>query len=170
MKQIPIDDKTYEDLSVIRRFTGRDYPEIVRELLIRGGEKGSFPQAGPALVTQAPPGRDGALAFFVGSPAYLANRSVVDQFLAVLSFVYKQQPTAFREVGGLGGRKRKYFAQSADTLENSGTSVNPKKIPDSPFWVVTNNSTDNKKVLLRQVLVLLGYHSEAIRKAVDSLR
>jgi len=90
--------------------------------------------------------------------------------LSVLSFVYKQEPTAFEGLERLGGRKRRYIAQNAETLENSGTSVNPKRIPESTFWVVTNNSTENKKALLRQVLASLGYQPEAIGKAVDSLR
>jgi len=48
--------------------------------------------------------------------------------------------------------------------------VNPKKIPSANFWVVTNNSTDNKKLLLGQALTLLGYSPETIRAVPESLR
>jgi negative regulator of replication initiation len=48
--------------------------------------------------------------------------------------------------------------------------VNPKRIPNTNFWVVTNNDTNNKKMLLRQALTLLAYSLEAIRLAPESLR
>ena len=114
--------------------------------------------------------RDNALRDYAQSPGFLASRSVVDQFLGILSFLQKQNPDKFPTLQSLAGRKRRYIAGSEQELENSGTSVNPKRIPNTSFWVVTNNDTNNKKMLLRQALTLLGYSPETIRSVPESLR
>jgi negative modulator of initiation of replication len=114
--------------------------------------------------------RDRALREFVKSPGYLSNRSVVEQFLSVWSFLHNNNPDRFKDLEVMEGRKRKYIAKSEQELENSGTSVNPKRIPQSNFWVVTNNDTLVKKKMLKRGLELLGYNAVTIRLVTDSLR
>jgi negative modulator of initiation of replication len=90
--------------------------------------------------------------------------------LSILSFLHKENPDKFSSLLSLEGRKRRYIAKSERELDDSGTSVNPKKIPYTDYWVVTNNDTNNKKLLLRQVLTLLGYSPDTIRLVPESLR
>ena len=175
MRQIlaAVDEKTFDALSVLERFTGRDKAQItgqiVRDFFLNLGSNEGSEVKGPPF-EQSLPKKDAELIAFVDRPAYLANRSVVEMFLDVLSVVHKQDPAAFKALEALAGRSRKYFAQSAGVLESSGVSVNPKKIPNTNFWVVTNNSTATKRVLLAQVLGSLGYQSSTTRKVVDTLR
>lgn len=170
MNQIAIDEETYKYLNLGRG--GRDWSPFLRGMFDFCVRKDFFaPASGPP--TSAPSvhsRRDDALIDFVTSPAYLANRNVVGLFLDILSFAYNQDTKAFGTLDGRSGRTRIYLAKDRATLESSGESVNAKQIPNSPFWVVTNNSTPMKKTFLGQVLHSLGYHSAAIGKATDSLR
>jgi negative modulator of initiation of replication len=172
MNQIAIDDEAYKYLKLGRAIDGRDWSPFLMGMFNFCLGKDFFTLAS-SPPTAAPPvhsPKDKALMDFVTSPAYLANRNIVGLFLAILSFVYKQDSTAFGALDGRSGRTRIYIAKDRSTLESSGESVNAKQIPNSPFWVVTNNSTPMKKTLLGQALQLLGYHSAAIGKATDSLR
>jgi negative regulator of replication initiation len=170
---VTVDERTFDALGVLERFTGRDKAQItgqiVKDFFLNLGSKGG-PEVKESPVQQSLPKKEAELIAFVDRPAYLANRSIVEMFLDVLSFIHKQDPAAFKTLEALAGRSRKYFAQSADVLESSGVSVNAKKIPNTNFWVVTNNSTATKKVLLAQVLGSLGYQSSTTRKVVETLR
>lgn len=81
----------------------------------------------------------------------------VDQFLFVLAELHKLNPQAFDAVEQIKGKNRTYFATSKEALLKNGSSTNPKAIPDSPYWVVTNNNTAKKIAMLEQVLQKLGY-------------
>ena len=170
MNQLLIDDETFKYLNLGR--AGRDWSPFLKSMFdfcVRKDfftQTSSLPMAAPA--THSP--KDKSLIEFVTSPGYLANRNVVGLFLAILSFTYKQDPIAFGALDGQSGRTRIYLAKDRSALESSGESVNAKQIPNSPFWVVTNNSTGMKKTLLGQMLHSLGYASAAIGKATDSLR
>ncbi|WP_394220773.1 replication initiation negative regulator SeqA [Alteromonas gracilis] len=86
----------------------------------------------------------------------------VDQFLFVLSAAHKLNAENFSNVESIKGKNRTYFATSKDALLENGSSTNPKAIPDSPFWVVTNNNTAKKTNMLEQVLRNLGYQPDVI--------
>jgi negative modulator of initiation of replication len=90
----------------------------------------------------------------------------VDQFLFVLSAAHKLNADSFANVESIKGKNRTYFATSKDALLENGSSTNPKAIPDSPFWVVTNNNTAKKTNMLEQVLRNLGYQPDVIETVV----
>lgn len=173
MRTIEVDDEVFVSLELASKLTKLSIPQLVRQSIesldskVPAGGRGSTAPQKPQTQLDI---RDKALSDYVKSPGFLANRSVVDQFLGILSFLHKQNPGKFATLQSLEGRKRRYIASSEQELENSGTSVNPKRIPNTNFWVVTNNDTNNKKMLLRQALTLLAYSLEAIRLAPESLR
>ncbi len=177
MRAVELDDDVFFYLKGISDSTGVVVSDILRERLLHEALSpeqalldkvlGSGPKS-PNLPSTNP--KEVALVAFLESPTFLANRSVVDQFLAILSHLQKQNPDEFPLVERIEGRSRKYFARSEETLEDSGTSVNAKRIPLSEFWVVTNNDTNNKKALLEQVLRILGYGGSTIRRATSALR
>jgi negative modulator of initiation of replication len=90
----------------------------------------------------------------------------VDQFLFILSAAYKLNADNFSSVESIKGKNRTYFATSKEALLENGSSTNPKAIPDSPFWVVTNNNTAKKTNMLEQVLRNLGYQADVIESVV----
>ena len=83
--------------------------------------------------------------------------SKVELFLSVLSALHLADPTAFSKVLNVKGRNRLYFANSKEQLMEAGSSTNPKQIPSSEYWVVTNNNTGKKVSMLKEVTEVLGY-------------
>ncbi|WP_334018533.1 replication initiation negative regulator SeqA [Alteromonas sp. S015] len=90
----------------------------------------------------------------------------VDQFLFVLSAAHKLNAENFTRVESIKGKNRTYFATSKAALLENGSSTNPKAIPDSPFWVVTNNNTAKKTNMLEHVLRNLGYQPDVIETVI----
>lgn len=91
----------------------------------------------------------------------------VDQFLFVLSAAHKLNEEAFSAVETIKGKNRTYFATRKEALLENGSSTNPKAIPDSPYWVVSNNNTAKKVSMLEQVLRVLGYKPEVVETIIS---
>ena len=100
---------------------------------------------------------------------FRSQRQVVEKFLSLLQWVQIREGDRFKIVLNIAGRSRKYFALSDQELHASGTHTNPKQIPNSHYWVVTNNDTPKKQGIIREVLQTLGYSAGAIRRAESAL-
>ena len=96
-------------------------------------------------------------------------RGVVGKFLEILSAVYTKNKEEFDLVLAIQGRDRIYFAKSKKEIEDSGNSTQPRQIPGTPYWVMTNSPTTQKKEMLREVLEGLGYCPEAVRATVRTI-
>jgi len=94
---------------------------------------------------------------------------MVDKFLYLLGIAHSQKQEEFEKVLLVQGRGRKYFATSRQEIINSGNSTQPKQIPGSSYWVMTNSPSNQKVSMLREVLELLNYSNEAISEAVSKL-
>lgn len=197
MKIIEIDDDLYAFIASQTRHIGENASDILRRLLMpespapirteRSGAPADVTDEVPAaiveaeLATDAPaePAVDSEAVTPVSpenaadilehvSPEALAGFTKrVDQFLFVLAQLHKLNPQAFDAVEQIRGKNRTYFATSKDALLKNGSSTNPKAIPDSPYWVVTNNNTAKKIAMLEQVLQKLGYEAP-VAQAVTS--
>ena len=88
------------------------------------------------------------------------QKGAVGRFLFILSALHRCHPGEFNKVLEVKGRERNYFATSAKELEASGSSIKPKQIPETDFWVVTNNNTPRKKLIITEAAAALGYDSE----------
>ena len=88
------------------------------------------------------------------------------KFLHILSWAYRKHPKEFSKALSIEGNRRKYFAGDEKTLLQTGSSTNPRPIPDSPYWVITNNSTAKKAEILSDVFQLLNYEPEHIHALV----
>ena len=85
---------------------------------------------------------------FINKEELAAQRGAVGRFLLILAALYRANPDTFSVVTEICGRDRLYFAHSEEELAASGSSIKPKQIPDSPFWVMTNSNTTRKKMML----------------------
>ncbi|MFS1703366.1 SeqA protein [Alteromonas sp. AMM-1] len=92
----------------------------------------------------------------------------VDQFLYILQQAFVLQPVEFAQVESIKGKNRKYFATSKEELLATGSSTNPKAIPESGYWVVTNNNTAKKLAMLSQVLQILGYSDKVVASITEA--
>jgi negative modulator of initiation of replication len=177
MKTIDLEDDLYDYLRHRQTtFSGESASEVLRRLLRLNPPTSSNPRRQnpePALPPDAwkrwglqqaqdeiqEDERKKALWEFLKGPQFQSERAAVGKFLSLLAFLHRENRDKFAVVQTIIGRSRKYFAKSESDLEQSGTSVHPKNIPGSGYWVVTNNSTQSKCELVLQVLRLLGYDS-----------
>lgn len=83
--------------------------------------------------------------------------SSAKRFLHVLGMLSQQHNDDFAVVEYVQGAERLYFAREQSELEAAGSSTNPRQIPHSDYWVVTNSNTDRKRSMLGKVCKLLGY-------------
>lgn len=91
---------------------------------------------------------------------------MVERWLLVLSIIHKHNTQQFEKVLGMSGRNRTYFAVDKDTLLATGSSTNPKNVPGSDYWVITNNNTAKKINMLKGVAEQVGFTSSEIEKLV----
>ncbi len=85
------------------------------------------------------------------------QKGAVGRFLFILGKLHRAHNKNFADVIEIKGRERNYFGLSAEELEASGSSIKPKQIPNSEFWVTTNNNTPRKKFIIFEVAKQLGY-------------
>ncbi|WP_462168863.1 replication initiation negative regulator SeqA [Pseudoalteromonas lipolytica] len=97
------------------------------------------------------------------------QKGVVGRFLFILAALYRTHKDDFVNVLDIKGRDRVYFATSKEALLESGSSMNPKNITDTEYWVMTNSNTTRKKMMLHEVALCLGYTADEAEKIRDYL-
>ncbi|QPG04640.1 replication initiation negative regulator SeqA [Salinimonas marina] len=179
MKSIEIDDDLYAFIAGETKHIGESASDILRRLLMTpataqnmSAKTAEGTPSSPAKATVSQAAKKAAEA----TPARTAKTRQsddilkratpdvlkdytkrVDLFLFMLAQLHELHPQEFAEVEKIKGKNRVYFATSKEALLKTGSSTNPKQIPGSAFWVVTNNNTAKKVAMLEQVLQLLGY-------------
>ncbi|MCW8108810.1 replication initiation negative regulator SeqA [Alteromonas ponticola] len=172
MKTIDIDEDLYAFIAGQTKHIGESASDILRRLLMPETPAPAGKQAPndtiekvkpPMQTTRTDCSAESHDILERVSEAELARFSKrVDQFLFVLAQLFQLHGNDFGKVEQIRGKNRIYFAQSKEALLENGSSTNPKSIPDSPFWVVTNNNSAKKVAMLKEVLETLGYSSEII--------
>ena len=160
MKTITVADDVYDFLKNASEL-GEDTSSLMRRLLKMpnvGTAQAGATGTAALLPKQAEVKRSG-IHEALTDRRFKIERTAVERFVFLLAWLHGKHRDKFREVLSLGGRSRRYFARSLKELEDSGTSVNPRQIPNSEFWVVTNNDTQKKEEILRDAMQLLGYDS-----------
>ena len=152
MKTIQIDDDIYAFLLSQAQEIGESASSILRRAL---------PIDSPSAVTGKNGGQqtdwECALADFLMSSDFRRLRNVTDRYLAILAELHRRHDSAFEQIEEVAGRKRRYFGKSPEEIEASGRSLEPRKIPGSGYWAMTNASTDYKREILADVLQRFGY-------------
>ena len=179
MKIIEIDDELYTFIASQTKHIGENASDILRRLLL-GDAKSNEVKAAPVKARQtktpsqsttvsaplAVEHGSGDIETRLTSAALAQYTKRVDLFLFILSELHDLHSDAFANVEQIKGKNRIYFATSKDALLSTGSSTNPKSIPDSPYWVVTNNNTAKKVAMLEQVMKTLGYSDEATQTVI----
>ncbi|MEZ8651301.1 replication initiation negative regulator SeqA [Vibrio splendidus] len=103
------------------------------------------------------------------SDEFASLKKAIDRFMLVLSTLHKIDPLSFSEATQVKGRKRVYFADNEETLLANGNTTKPKAIPQSPFWVITNNNTSRKRQMVEQLMSRMSFQAELIEKVTGSI-
>jgi len=166
MRSIEVEEDVY--FYLLGRTANSDVScsELLRRVLGLTGDTGQRHDLGLASREGAPPS---AVEVWIRSPRFLAETTSLGRFMCLLYFLHEKHGDGFDVVLDLSGRKRRYFALSAEELDETGQSVFPKPIAGSPFWVVTNTETAKKRQLIESVMRMLGYSGADIRIAASSI-
>ena len=91
----------------------------------------------------------------LSSTSFQEETKAVVRFLSILTALYRTNPESFSvaiESEQVQGRTRVYFARDEATLLATGNHTKPKQIPDTPYWVITNNNSGRKMIMLEGVM------------------
>lgn len=196
MKTIEIDDDLYQFIASQTQQIGESASDILRRLLIVSLTEAKtsaipatkeltkravqVPAEPEAQVTVAPVSKgsaekatgsdkSGSVFDFISPQDLSAEQSVVGRFLFILSALSRAHRGDFAQVLEIKGRNRLYFGQSEACLLEAGSSTNPKPIPNTDFWVITNSNTTRKKMMLTEVATKLGYNAAEVERIRDLL-
>ena len=175
MKSIQIDDDLYHFIASQTQDIGESASDILRRLVMPDVAKPSpvkitkadVPSTPDELVSD-PQGDCQADAVFeeLQGQQLQAIPKMVERWLLVLSIIHKHHQGLFSKVLGMSGRNRTYFATSKDTLLETGSSTNPKNVPGSEYWVITNNNTVKKINMLKEVAHTMGFDGSQIERLI----
>ena len=182
MKTIEIDEELYHYIASQTQQIGESASEILRRLLLPDAEAAgteaivsqvSTPVQSKAAAeskVSAEPAANHQKVFDILSKQDLqAEQSVVGRFLIILSALARAHKGKFALVAEIKGRNRLYFARKQADLLEAGSSTNPKPIPNSDFWVITNSNTTRKKMMLTEAALKLGYSQTEAEQIRDFL-
>lgn len=176
MKTIQIEEDLYQYIASQTQNIGESASEILRRLLL-GDSKAPTPPivvtsdlaaetAITDVVNESVKKSQAETSVFnlINKEEIATQKGAVGRFLFLLSALHRAHPDNFIQVLEVKGRERNYFATSAEELEAHGSSIKPKSIPESSFWVVTNNNTPRKKLIINEVAIALGYDQQQAEK------
>ncbi len=155
MRTIEIEEDIYNHLLHNTFYIGEGASEILRRLL--------------GLVGNTKTSDETSMVSCIKEPRFQAQTNVLGRFLFILSWLHGRNPNDFSKVLNISGTRRKYFAKTKQELVISGKSVFPKQIPDTEYWVVTNNDTPKKGRMLSDVMRILGYVKRDIDYTISAL-
>ena len=173
MKSIQIDDDLYHFIASQTQDIGESASDILRRLVMPGVAKPLSSNTVEAIqsantsVNQSPSVCQAAAVFeeLQGQQLHAISK-MVERWLLVLSIIHKHHVVQFAKVLGMSGRNRTYFATEKDTLLESGSSTNPKNVPGSDYWVITNNNTVKKINMLKEVAHIMGFDGSQIERLI----
>ena len=161
MKSIEIDDDLYVFIASQTQHIGESATDILRRIImpesvVAGSTR---PVAGKTAPMHTPTSvAVNETTFFHIDDKKLSELSkIVDRFLYILAAMYRVHSERFDLVLQVQGPQSLYFAKDKESLIAVRSSTNPKQIPDSSFWVVSNNNTARKVSILSEVADVLGY-------------
>ncbi len=179
MKTIEVDEDLYRYIAGQTQHIGESASDILRRLLNvdASNEKA---EAAPAISNPTPQKEVVAVVeekldsvkemrSLLISDEFASLKKAIDRFMLVLSTLHRVDPATFSEATQVKGRKRVYFADNEQTLLANGNTTKPKAIPDSPFWVITNNNTSRKRQMVEQLMSRMNFQTELIEKVTSSI-
>jgi negative modulator of initiation of replication len=184
MKKIEIDDELYQYIASNTQSIGESASDILRRLLkltvsdktidikaepVKPVVEQVKQEVAPESPQKSQSNRCDTVFNRLNKEDLAMQKGAVGRFLFLLSMLHRSHKGIFERVIEIKGRDRVYFAHSKEELEDSGSSTNPKQIPDSDYWVITNSNTTRKKMMLHEVATCLGYSDSDAERIRDFL-
>lgn len=191
MKNIEIDDELYHYIASRTQSIGESASDILRRLLrlpsspqpfalvqqnvidelkemAKPKDKKHSHYHEPSVKLEVKRSSNEQLEKVLDSALFTEPAKGVVRFLTLLEALYKHNPDAFAKATEMvTGNSRTYFAKDEASLLKHGNSVKAKQIPSSPFWVVTNNNTNRKGLIVTNVMSEMGLPEKLIKRVQD---
>lgn len=179
MKQIEVDDELYHYIASRTQFIGESASDILRRLLRLPSspqpfvlvQQGTIEGLKELATSKKQIKKDRTteitqqLEKLLKSNEFKGQTKMVVRFLQVLSVLHRADPENFaRATESVQGSERRYFAHNEQTILATGSGVKAKQIPDSSYWVITNNNTARKGLILIGVMEAMGVPQPLIEK------
>lgn len=164
MKTIEIDDELYHYIASRTQVLGESASDILRRLLRLPASPQPFVLVQENMLNELkdlaklPKKRQNLnqqekvvkkVEFVLASGSFINETKGVNRFLKLLSALYTAYPQGFAHATeNIQGSERIYFAKDEATILATGSGAKAKQIPESPFWVITNNNTERKGIIL----------------------
>ncbi len=174
MKTIEVDDQIYRYIASRTLHIGESASDILRRLLAlpqdADTEAAVFALSDHEAATEQANGNSvDVLAALLNDAQLAREESAIARFMLILSALYRSQPDAFRRAADIKGRKRIYFAEDPQALLDNGTTTKPKPVPETPYWVITNTNTGRKRLIIKQLMQVMGYSAETIAEVCNKV-
>jgi len=180
MKTIEVDDDLYRYIASHTQHIGESASDILRRMLKfnpaqpqsdKPAKEGSAPIAVTEEITaNNAKDRVRAVRELLLSDEYAEQKRAVNRFMLVLSTLYTLDPKAFADATeSLHGRTRVYFAGDQQTLLQSGNQTKPKRVPGTPYWVITNTNTGRKCSMIEHIMQSMQFPAELIEKVCGTI-
>lgn len=173
MKIIEVDDELYQYIASQTQEIGESASDILRRLLLASPE-----QLAEATKQQtehaAVPARNQTQINvidedFLDHQTLAQQKGVIGRFLYILAALYRKSPQRFAQVLEIRGRNRLYFATSKEDLLAAGSSTNPKQIPGTTYWVISNTNTTKKRAILEEVCQVFRLADSLSARLIETL-
>lgn len=168
MKTIEVDDELYHYIASRTQSIGESASDILRRLLRLPASPQPFVLVQENMINELkdlaklPKTKQAVnlqekavkrLNYVLASPKFQEESKAVNRFLQLLSALYITNPDGFaRATEKVQGSERIYFAKDKEVILATGSGAKAKQIPDSPFWVITNNNTERKGIILASIM------------------
>ena len=181
MKTIQIEEDLYQYIASQTQNIGESASEILRRLLlgdsplamneataseVKADETVNTDNNQKPIIHNASQSAANSVFDLINKEEVATQKGAVGRFLFILTALHRAHQANFESVLEVKGKARNYFATSSEELEQHGSSTKPKQITDSEYWVVTNNNTPRKKLIINEVALKLGY----IQSQAEKLR
>lgn len=185
MKTIEIDDELYHYIASRTQAIGESASDILRRLLRLPASPQPFVLVQENMLNELKSlaklpkekknlsGQEKIIKrveFVLASSQFIEERKVVNRFLQLLSALYVTNPNGFAHATeNIQGSERIYFAKDQEVILATGSSVKAKQIPESPFWVITNNNTERKGIILSALMTAMALPEPLIERVKAAL-
>ena len=167
MKTIEIQDDVYQALEKQVRGFNDTPSSVIRRLLAQAAASSRGPETKPE---DKPNGTlANPFSTLLASPKYsMANAG--ERYFQLLSFLHQLHgEEQFSQLTTVRFGGRTYFAHTAEAIEESGSSTNPKPIPGTKLYALSTLSNSAKRKLITAILRLFKYDQPIINQVIATL-
>lgn len=170
MKTIQIDNEVYQALANHVQGFNETPNDVIARILKQWDQlkKSSASISTVEKHTNAESASD--ISNLLSSPDFQRS-DAIERYFAILAFLYRKSPKDFGklEFYRRKGGRRVNFSKDKQVIENSGNSTQPKRIPGTLFYALTNLDNKSKRLILGDIMPVFGYSTKDIRMTQKEL-